>query len=553
MSLINRVVLSIVAFFGLAFLVGCGNNGAPAPTPPPSGGFSKSDLKGTYVFSTAGSDPNGAFFTMAGTLQADGNGGIAGGTIDINDSDPILNPPVQAFGQSISSNSSYTVSVDGRGQIFLTNTPLGTISFDFVLSSSSGGLITEFDGNGTGSGTLDLQSSTITQAQMAQGYVVSLSGVDSNTNFLSGAGAFTLAADGTVASGTGVNDFNESQIVLAGGALNGNVTLAAGGGSGTAQLSTAVGSLSFNFYVIDANHLKFIETDALPQAVLSGDAFKQAAIPTGTLVFTMSGETNSGGIAVPLAAGGFMTSTAAGQTTNGLEDANLNGTISSVQVPFTLNYSATVNGRSTLALTGFAGGPTSLAIYPFSDGSTNGMLMLEIDSNALMAGTAFLQSSTSLAAPPQGYGLNLTGVNIGTTSPFELDDIAEFATATSGSTTTLKGLLDENDEGTLQNPQAITAANSALSLDSPATGRGAAFFASSSTAGLFNIVFYTVDGTNTLFLEEDNTQIAVGVFQMQSSGSAKSSSSAIRSLATRPMVLSHGGFSHPGGAAIRRK
>jgi hypothetical protein len=552
MSLINRVALSIVAVFGVAFLVGCGSSGAPAPTPPPSGGFSKSDLKGTYVFSTAGSDPNGFFFTMAGTLQADGNGGIAGGTIDINDSDSGLPTPVQAFGQSINSNSSYTVSVDGRGQIFLTNTPLGTISFDFVLSSSSGGLITEFDGNGTGSGTLDLQTATITQAQMAQGYVFNLSGADSNANFLSGAGAFTLAADGTVASGTGVDDFNESQIVLAGGALNGNVTLGAGGGSGTAQLSTAVGTLSFNFYVIDANHLKFIETDALPQAVLSGDAFKQAAIPTGTLVFTMSGEVNSGGIPLPLAAGGLMTSTAAGQTTNGLEDANLNGTISSVQVPFTLNYSATVNGRSTLALTGFAGGPTSLAIYPFSDGSTNGMLMLEIDSNALMAGTAFLQSSTSLAAPPQGYGLNLTGVNIGT-SPFELDDIAEFATATSGSTTTLKGLLDENDQGTPQNPQAIVSANSALSLDSPATGRGAASFASSSTVGLFNIVFYTVDGTNTLFLEEDNTQISVGLFQMQSSGSAKASSSAIRSLATRPMVLSHGGLSHPGRAAIRRK
>src|ERR1039458_8409749 len=85
-----------------------------------------------------------------------------------------------------------------------------------------------------------------------------------------------------------------------------------------------------------------------------------APIPTGTLVFTMAGESGSVTSATPVAFGGLMTSSGAGQTSNGLEDANIGGTLSSAQVPFTLNYITPVNGRSVLGLTGFAGGPSSL-------------------------------------------------------------------------------------------------------------------------------------------------------------------------------------------------
>jgi hypothetical protein len=541
MSLSNRLILPII-LFTIAILAGCSSsNSAPAATPPPSGGFSTSSLKGTYVFSTSGSDTSGLFFTMAGMIVANGSGGITGGTIDINDSDTAVATPIQSFGQSISSSSNYTVAVDGRGKINLVNTALGNIEFDFVLNSSAGGLITEFDNNGSGSGTIELQSGTITQTQMAQGYAFGLSGLDANSNPLSGAGAFTLGPDGSITSGTGVHDLNDAQIPYTNQGLTGSVTLGTGGGSGTAQLSTALGTLNFNFYVIDAAHLKLIETDALLNPVLSGDAFQQAPIPTGTLVFTMAGESGSVTSATPVAFGGLMTSSGAGQTSNGLEDANIGGTLSSAQVPFTLNYITPVNGRSVLGLTGFAGGPSSLAVYP----SSGGLLLLEIDSGAIASGVAYGQSATSLAAPPQGYGLNLSGFNLG--GGFEVDDIAEFVTASGG---TLTGLLDENDEGSPMNPQAIN--NSTFVQDSSGTGRGEAGFNSSSTAGLFGIIFYTVDASNTLFIESDTSgQVAVGTFQAQGSGAQ--AAAAAHPMSVHPVVLLRPSVRRPNNTGARAK
>ena len=537
MSLRNRIVLPLI-LSTLAVLAGCGGSSTPAAVAPPSGGFSASELSGTYVFSTAGSDPNGYFFTMAGTIVANGSGGITGGVIDINDSDIQVSTPIQAFGQAISSSSNYTVGVDGRGKINLVSTPLGTIVFDFVLSSNAGGLITEFDGNGSGSGTLELQSATITQAQLAQGYAFSLSGFDGGDNVLGGAGAFVLGSDGTITSGTGVNDFNDSGIVYPAAGLTGVFSLGTGGASGTAQLATAVGPLNFNFYVVDATHLKVIETDGLNGVapVLSGDVFQQTSMPTGSLVFTMAGESSAG----PLALGGLMTSSGAGQSTSGAEDVNLAGTLSSptAPVPFSLNYTATTNGRATLGLTNFSGGPTSMAIYP----TTEGVLMLEIDNFALTEGTAYAQSATALGTPPQGYGLNLSGVNFGSAGSgggsFELDDIAEFATSAS---TGPSGLLDENDQGSPQNPQTISAAFSSLAADgsSPATGRGLASFASNSTTGLFNIIYYTVDGTNTIFMESDTVQASVGSFQLQSTGAKSKAASAAKPLILHPVVVPH--------------
>jgi hypothetical protein len=524
MSLRNRPVLPRlvlpIILSSLAVLAGCGSS-TPSATPPPSGSFSKSDLNGTYVFSTSGSDGSGYLFTMAGTITADGNGGISGGTIDINDSDIQLSAPVQLFGQAISASSNYTVGVDGRGKINLVNTPLGTIVFDFVLNSSSGGLITEFDANGTGSGTIEAQSAAITQSQLEQSFAFSLSGFDLGDNLLGGAGAFTLGSDGTIASG-GVYDFNDAQLPYVGQPLSGSVTLGSGGSSGTAQLSTVFGLLNFNFYVVDASHLKLIETDPLPYSVLSGDVFLQASIPTGTLVFTMAGYSTSSG---PLALGGFMTSSGAGQTTNGLEDANIGGTVSSAQLPFTLNYTAPVSGRSTMTLTNFAG-PGTFAIYP----SSGGLLMEGIDSTAVASGIAYAQTNGALGAPPQGYGLNFTGLN--SNGPFEVDDIAEFVTSSSTGPT---GLVDENDQGTPQSPQAISSNVSVFSQDDPVTGRGEAQFANSSGI-LFDVIFYTIDGSNSIFIETDTTQVSAGMFQLQNSG-AKAAAGTAHPINVHPIVM----------------
>src|ERR1019366_6595773 len=152
-----------LALSTLGLLVGCSSSSRPTPNPV---GFSASNLNGTYVFSSTGLDPNGQFLGIAGTVVANGKGGITGGTIDIvgPDFNPTAAQPI---------TGSYSVSPDGRGQI-----KLGVTTLDFVLSSSAHGLITEFDTNGSGSGTIDLQTTVPSLAQLAGSYAFTLGGVD---------------------------------------------------------------------------------------------------------------------------------------------------------------------------------------------------------------------------------------------------------------------------------------------------------------------------------------------------------------------------------------
>ena len=309
MSVRNALALFLV-LSTLALLAGCGNgSGITNPVAPPGGGFSKSDLNGTYVFSVSGTDNvNGAPIAIVGTLSANGSGGITGGTMDIND--PNFTAPIPNL--SISSSSNYNVGVDGRGTATLNvSTPFGNrLIFDFVLTSSSHGFIIQFDGNATGSGTLDLQAAGLTQSSFAGSYAFSFAGVDSaGTGAFATVGNFTLDANGTITSG--LQDFNDNGVlVFAGQTLAGQVILGPSASPAT-LLTTTPYSEKFDVYAIDTTHLKFIEMDTLP--IVSGDAFSQTstAVPTGNLAFTLGGfVTNS-----PFASGGFMVTDGAGNIT----------------------------------------------------------------------------------------------------------------------------------------------------------------------------------------------------------------------------------------------
>jgi hypothetical protein len=323
MSVRNALALFLV-LSTLALLAGCGNgSGITNPVAPPGGGFSKGDLNGTYVFSVSGTDFQGAAVAIVGTLSANGNGGITGGTMDIND--PNFTAPIPNL--SISTNSNYSVGVDGRGTATLNvATPFGNkLVFDFVLTSSSHGFIIQFDGNATGSGTLDLQATGLTQSSFAGSYAFSFAGVDSaGTGAFATVGNFTLDANGTITSG--LEDFNDNGLlVFTGQTLTGQVILGPSTSPAT-LLTTSPYSQTFDVYAIDATHLKFIEMDTLP--IVSGDAFSQTstAVPTGNLAFTLGGFVSSS----PFTSGGFMVTDGAGNITSAsTEDFNSNGTAGS--------------------------------------------------------------------------------------------------------------------------------------------------------------------------------------------------------------------------------
>jgi hypothetical protein len=510
MSVRNAIGL-FFALCTLALLVGCGSS-SPTAVAPPSGAFSASSLNGTYVFSSTGVDSttNGLFLGIAGTVVANGSGGITGGTIDVVGPDV---PQVAPVAQPITGGT-YTVSADGRGQI-----KLATVTLDFVLTSSAHGLITEFDGNGSGSGTIDLQS-TATLAQLAGSFAFSLGGVDNSGQFPTAtAGSFALNSSGSVTGG--VQDFNDNLVVEpALPILPGTATFGTGTGPGSITLTTATGTLTFDYYPIDTTHLKLIETDYIQ--FLAGDAFGQtgASIPTGPMVFTVAGLDTAGSVA----AGGLMTSVdGAGTFTGGLEDLNNGGDVLP-QLGFSGAPGAggSVGGRVIVNLSGFT--PASqYVLYP----SSGGVLMLETDSAAITSGAAFAQTSQTLAAS-QGYGLNLSAFNTG---GFEEDDIAEFTTTSSSFT----GIVDINDEGTTSFDQAF----SSMTYNPPdSTGRGSATTIEHGNPYI-SYNFYVINSSTVLLLETDSTQIGAGTIELQSASASPGTAQARAAVVVHPLIRAH--------------
>jgi len=535
MSVRNALTL-FLALCTLALLVGCGSS-SPKAVAPPSGGFSNSNFSGTYVFSTTGADLNGAFLTIVGDVVADGAGNIKGGNIDVLDgqSGPSLLNTI--------TGGSYSVGVDGRGKATL-NAAIGTLGLDFVLTSSTHGLVTEFDGNGTGSGTLDLQPSVLAQSALGGlSYTFNLSGSGSSSSFAT-VGTVSLSATGSVTAG--VQDINDGGLPTLNSPISTSSFVAVGTGTtpGTASIVTSLGTFNFNVYVIDATHIKFIENDSASTGLLlSGDAYTAATtLPaSATLAFTMAGFDSASS---PLAMGGiFPIDANSNVLAGGLEDFN-DGIIVGQDATFGGGFSPISGGRSVLTLTTFVNGAANavagtytFAAYPFTSNGVTGIQLLEIDNSATIGfngvtqGAAFVQTSTTLAAT-QGYGFDLSAINIGgITGAFEEDDIAEFVTSSSGFT----GLVDINDEGSFSNPQTLSGTYTAAG-----TGR---YTATTTEHGnpFVGYTFYVVNGSTYLVLETDNNQIGLGIFELQSAaGSPGTAQPAISPL--RAPVSPHAGL-----------
>jgi hypothetical protein len=510
---VRNAFASLLAIFGLLFLGACGSS-SPKAVAPPTGGFNASTLNGTYVFSTAGFNADGYFMAIVGALQANGSGGVSG-TVDVVTSDPALGvSPNQAI-----SSGSYKVGPDGRGQIVFNVNTTGNgatgFTLDFVLSSSSHGLITEFDNVGSGSGTIDLQG---TVAQPTGSYTFSIAGTGPGQAAASFAtvGTMTLGSSGAVSAG--VQDFNNGGGATTDQAILTSSSVTAGTGTtpGVATLATALGTFTFDVYAIDSTHFKLVETDG--QLILLGDAFTQSStLPTSsTLTYTMSG---SDGTGLPVSVAGFMPLDGNSNVTSGaLEDFNDNGTVG-LGGSFGGGFSALAGGRSVLTLTGFQNGSTNdiagtyvFAAYPFTSNGVTGMELLEIDGLGVTSGTAYVQTGTDFAAS-QGYGLNVSAVNtsqISSGSEFEEDDIAEF---TATSSTAFSGIEDVSDEGiSFFYDQSLSGA-----IAAGPTGEFAVTINANNNFNLFTFNLYAVNDSTFLVLETDGAQIGTGVVEIQNS------------------------------------
>jgi hypothetical protein len=535
MLLRTRLVFPVI-LSSLAILAACGGGGSSNPpiNPPPSGSFSNSNLSGNYVFSvtgTANDAPVNSFVTIMGVFTADGKGNITGGVLDQNST------AANGLILDTITSGTYSVGSDGRptgssslpaGLLTLQTQNSGQFQFDYVLTSSTHGLVTQFENFGSASGSLDLQAN-VTQADIGgRSYAFNLTGAWGVSNNVCGfaapsnapspfatVGAFTLDTNGTLVSG--VQDFNDncSSTGLSDVAITaGNIDLTTF--PGTASLTTAASTtpLTFDVYPIDATHLKFIEIDAQPSLV--GDAFTQtSSIPSGNNVFTIAGfdiATNVGG---PFTAAGIFDFDSNGNImSDSIEDINdafLPGQFGSITggPAITAISSPLTGGRTEITfVTGFVNGNDGIACssncifaaYP----SSGGLQMLEIDNGGMTNGIAYSQTATTLASG-EGYGMNMAGV---TTNSAE-DDIAEF-TNNNGRFT---GIIDINDQGSTSFKNSFSADYAA---DAAVAGRGDV---SPNNNGFF-LATYVVDSNTAVAVSSDQNFVGLGALVKQNSSAS---------------------------------
>jgi hypothetical protein len=486
MAVHKRFPLVVAVIAILAVFTGCGGGGNSLSFPPPQGNFTNASLSGPFAFSYTGSDARG-FLAVAGSFQADGAGHITSGMQDIN----------SGFGISTNSpiTGTYAVRADGRGSANL-NSPAGNSVIDFVIVAGGHALITRFDANASGSGTIDLQTtSAFSNAALAGTFAFNLAGIDAIGNPIAVAGNLTSDATGNITSG--VDDSNDNGGVITNDPLTGSIPVASTG-RGTATVNTIRGTLTFTYYVVDATHLKLVEIDNT--LVLGGEAFRQTgpftnASVSGPFAFTLAGaDALSAG---PFAAGGVLSSNGAGTVTSGTEDFNDAGTVTQ-NVGLTGNYSMAANGRGTLTITTGAG-TFNFVIYP----SSGGVQVLETDIRFVTTGIALQQQTTPFTASAFGgsYGLNFTGV----TTSGEVDAIAQL---TSDGASVTNGIIDLNNVGGITFGQPLTG-----TYQMAANGR--APLTLQTPLGTQNMVMYMVNSNRALFVELNSTLVAAGDLRHQ--------------------------------------
>jgi hypothetical protein len=508
------------------------------------------NFKGTYVLQAQGVDLIFAQpYQFAGVISLDGNGGIVplaagqpAGEQTVNVLDPILGSLVSK--PATITGGSYFIGSDGRGTITITtNDPTigvsGTETFGFVFLSNSQALIMQTDFTASARGTMDLQTGVATPTG---GYAFVVSGTDVATFSPSAfGGVFNIDSPNTI-SGTGsVSDQNLAGTLTVQQTLSGTVSNPDAFGAVTIDLNLGFASAPVQFigYIVDATHIKLIESDnassagfgltsglAIGQGPATG-TFKTTAALSGAYVFAIPGvdltENLGGNVPSTYASVGVLTADGSGNLQQGSTDTFL--WANCVQVSCNQNFilggqvSASFSGTYTLSASGTGRGRaniTSLSPKPtpnfapafifYLTGNGNPALLLDASDTTVNpqtsfanypsvgAGIAYPQASAPLTFGGT-YGFGLTQQN-----GSEIDDSGQMTVDTS--TNILSGLMDTSS-GLLDSPLsgsfAVPGANGRFAVDLS----GQAFDFIDPTTSSFSAEFYAIDSSHGFFVETD--------------------------------------------------
>lgn len=513
-----------VLFFGIinfVFLSGCGGGGGNVMTPPPMGNFTNGNLKGNYAFSYQGSDAAGAPFVAAGQFSANGSGMITVGAIDLNDDDGaggIFFSPGTNNG-TILGTSTYSVAADGETTVTLNvQGSAFPLILQMTLASSTQGLITAFDSNFSGSGTIEMQN---TAALLPTNVAFAVSGVDLTTFQEATFAGNLLVNGGAIMAGTSVADFVAPGVFVTPDerdtTISGAITAdAANPGRNTVTLVTQAGTFAFAVYVVDNTHVKIAQTDLTSGFLLGGEGFAAPGVgnqqlATGNFAYTVSGEAQDG---ATFAAGGVFTSKG-GAITGGEQDVHsAPGKVFPVETLANEAYSSDATFARIDMKLSESDGTFEYIAYPTSEGS---VLLIEIDNaTGFSAGTAYVQSTTS--APAGNFALNITGLAI--TTKHSIPDVQDVVGQIMIASTTITGDLNINN--LFNSPKnllpGLGLSNSTIAApDATGLGRGNPLNLNSGALGNsgYALSYYTVDGTRVLLLETDGLRVSTGQLLMQ--------------------------------------
>jgi hypothetical protein len=350
-----------------------------------------SNLKGNYVLQAQGIDSSLGAYEFAGVVVLDGNGGISSGeqTVNFFDQNPEINSLVSKSDRII--GGSYFLGSDGRGTIIVNTADTdiggnGTESFAFVLLSNSQALISQADFALPGTppanvpatgvsatGTMDLQGSTI-MAPLG-GYAFAVSGND----FVSGSptaigGVLNIDSPNNISGKGSTIDQFLAFFSPTSAKPSGTVSNPDSFGAITFNLSvpTFPSTTAFQFtgYIVDATHIKLIESDdtisaggigltggvAIGQGSATGTFLDDTSF-SGTYVFGVPGVDLSGTAPNTMTSVGLFTADGSGNLVNGFTDTFLqqNGAQGNagaqISAAFSGKYSVDTKGTGRVRVT----------------------------------------------------------------------------------------------------------------------------------------------------------------------------------------------------------
>lgn len=508
--------------------------------------YSDLSFKGPYAFSYSGNDASG-FMAVAGSFNADGSGHITSG---VEDSESFLTGIATQVGFVPPGNSTfpgtYLVGPDGRASATV-NTPRGTETWQFALTSNQHALLIRFNSNVTGSGTIDQQTANDlanSDTFISGPYAFSLLGTDGETvggvvehNPLAMAGMFTADGAGDIPNpATPHTIVDITQLVPkapSGFAKVNSQTVASGPsymfdamfpgtGRGTLSLTSGVAApAQFAFYSFaGGTRLHLVEIDG--GAFLAGDAYAGPGaaslnLASANYALTAGGNSSSNNFSPASAytAGGVFASNGSGTVTGGIFDSNNAGTVT-LNTPVTsCPYTADPNtGRIDLKLCQ-GGGNLEYAVYQTSQGSA---VMIELDPTAISTGVAYKQSTTAALAAGN-FAMNLAGQGLfyKTSASFQQNVEGQLMLS-------FVGNLDINifgDQPFQGDP--VTATGSSIAAPNATTGRGTASPVSTAPFILnatnpdatYNLVYYMIDPNTALLFDQDKSFLLTGILARQ--------------------------------------